>query len=171
MRDVAMRTVDYGLRHRAMETVEAVIASEDVDRVAYACRILGHEMACGNRSARTRMATLGLSKIVEDMDGRNVEDRVLAALSRMGGAYPAEAVHAEVAGRIRLKEEARVQLLHCLGKDLVWSHHDVYSLDDIRSVLRTLRSAGRISSILPIRFWTGRRWFFRNSKISACKSY
>lgn len=111
------------------------------------------------------MAELALSKIVGEMDATGIEDRVAAALARLGGACSAEAVHAEVAARICLKEEARVQLLHCLGKDLVWSHQDVYRIEDIRSTLRAMRSDGIVSSILPMRFWIGRRWFLRKQKI------
>jgi hypothetical protein len=111
--------------------------------------------------ARTRLHDLQdrLGDAVRAIDPEpHIQGRIQGALTRLLGAATLDEITEEVTSRIALHEEARVQFLHALGKELVLSWPDHHARYQISDKLEEMRRDGRVRATLPMTFWRGRLW-------------
>lgn len=120
--------------------------------------VVRHDDAgCGLRS-RFRDLQMRIADDVRELDARDIRGRILGALDRLGGGVTSAEVSREVAARIAYAKEARVQMMHCLGKDCVLSWPDHHAGYEIAAELRRMRREGAVRSSVPLAFWRGRLW-------------
>lgn len=99
-----------------------------------------------------------LADAVREMDADDLPGRIRGALLRLRGAASISEIDVEIAARIALREEARVQMLHMLGRDVVLSWPDHHARYEIAAELVRMRRDGLVRVFLPMAFWRGLQW-------------
>lgn len=148
------------------------------DGLARACELAGRasrligllpssslvEHGIRRRHSEMQMRMLDL---LQSIDAEDLRGRVLGALSRLGQGASTGAVHREVLARIALREEARVQFLHMLGKDMVWSWPDHHAEHEVSRCLSELCREGLVVCRRSLAFWLGPVWSQPTNRVPA----
>ena len=108
--------------------------------------------------ARLRWTTGDVAARARGLDPGTLRGRIAAALVRLGGCATLEQIAEEVAERIEEAEEARVQALHMLGRDVVLSWPDFPAAATIRNELDLMLLEGEARRTRQLAFWRGELW-------------